>query len=448
VKSEERPRPQGEAYCPSCDRSYDATVKICPADGTRLVDLSRPADPMIGRQIDGRFTIKERLGAGGMGVVYRAWQASVGREVAIKVISPRPGDDSSTAKRFLREAKLASQLSQPNIVMVIDFGATEDGTLYLAMELLRGRTLSQVYRKEGAFTPKRVLRVVSQLCDALESAHKAGIVHRDLKPANVMILDEPPGRDFVKVLDFGLAKALEHDGENTTLTQSDRVVGTPSYMAPEVITGAPAGPRSDLYSVGVMLFEMLTKRLPYAAPNANVMLAKHAYAPIPELGDEVPPQVAYVVRKLLAKSPDQRYASVAEVRDALEAAVAGTLVMETSSSREALLDTGHEHDIAAALSSRNEISEETRSAAGVAPTRRAVPVMPASKPSAEVAAAAPPRRRFGVALAAILVAGGVGAAVAVMMSQQEKPAPPPAQPETRSDETPVVTPPDAAPAQP
>ena len=113
------PQVTGEAYCPSCDRSYTSDLKLCPNDGTKLVDLTRPADPMIGRQIDGRFTIKERLGAGGMGVVYRAWQASVGREVAVKVIAPRPGDDSSTAKRFLREAKLASQLSQPNIVMVI-----------------------------------------------------------------------------------------------------------------------------------------------------------------------------------------------------------------------------------------------------------------------------------------------------------------------------------------
>ncbi|MCA9674719.1 MAG: serine/threonine protein kinase, partial [Myxococcales bacterium] len=327
----------GDAYCPTCDRSYPSGAPVCPRDGTKLIDLSRPADPMIGKEIDGRFVIRERLGAGGMGVVYRAWQASVGREVAIKVIAPRPGDDASTAKRFLREAKLASQLSQPNIVMVIDFGATADGTLYLAMELLRGRTLSQLGRAEAPLSPERLLRIAGQLCDALDAAHRLGIVHRDLKPANVMVLDEPVGRDFVKVLDFGLAKALDGSGESTTLTQSDRVVGTPSYMAPEVITGAAAEPRSDLYSLGVMFFELLCRRLPYTAPNANVMLARHAYAPVPQLDPGVPPQVAHVITRLLAKRPEARYPSAAALHEALARAVAGTLTIEASS--EAMIET-------------------------------------------------------------------------------------------------------------
>jgi serine/threonine-protein kinase len=404
-QSEEHPRPEGEAYCPTCDRSFESTTRLCPEDGTRLVDLSRPTDPMIGREIDGRFTIRERLGAGGMGVVYRAWQASVGREVAIKVISPRPGDDSSTSKRFLREAKLASQLAQPNIVMVIDFGATHDGTLYLAMELLRGRTLSQAWRKDGPFSPRRMLRVASQLCDALDSAHRAGIVHRDLKPANVMILDDPTGRDFLKVLDFGLAKALDGEHDTTQLTQSDRVVGTPSYMAPEVITGAKAGPQSDLYSVGVVLFEMLTGKLPFAAPNANVMLAKHAYAPVPELGDEVPVQVAYVVKKLLAKRPEQRYATAARLRDALEAAVAGTLEMEESA--EAFLDTAA---TPMPVSKPHAVEVDTQSTTGTAPTAAAgfavTPEPTTMRPS--------PKRRWGLAIAALLLAGGGGAAIAIM----------------------------------
>jgi hypothetical protein len=193
---------------------------------------------------------------------------------------------------------------------------------------------------------------------------------------------------------------------------------------------------------------MLTKRLPYAAPNANVMLAKHAYAPIPELGEEVPPQVAYVVRKLLAKSPDQRFATVGDVRDALEAAVAGTLVMETSSSSEALLDTGHEHHVSAALSARNEISEETRSAnVAVAATRRAMPVM-TSAPSTdvEIAKANAPRRRMALAIVAVAVAGAVGAAVAAMMSQpRDREAPPAASPAEVTE--PAITP-DASPARP
>ena len=421
-QSDEKIAPPGEAYCPSCDRSFDSSLKVCPHDGTRLVDLSRPADPMIGRQIDGRFTIRERLGAGGMGVVYRAWQASVGREVAIKVIAPRPGDDSSTAKRFLREAKLASQLAQPNIVMVIDFGATSDGTLYLAMELLRGRTLSQVVRKDGPFTPPRMLRVVSQLCDALDSAHRAGIIHRDLKPANVMILDEPAGRDFVKVLDFGLAKALDGEHE-TTLTQSDRVVGTPSYMAPEVITGSAAEARSDLYSLGVMIYEMLTGRLPFAAPNANVMLAKHAYAPIPEL-DGVPDQVARVVKKLLAKQPEQRYGTAAELHAAFEKAVAGKLPVDPPSDQ-ALVETrdasATSPTMLAALAetvSSQPVLSITAPAPAVAPTPAATPTpMPARS------------RRPTIAILLVVIAAAIGAAIAIMASKTPREETPAAEPE-------------------
>jgi serine/threonine-protein kinase len=186
-----------EWYCATCDRSYGEGTQFCPDDGTRLVLLNE-GDPLIGRTIDGRFTVRERLGRGGMGVVYRAWQASVGREVAIKVIRPRPGHDAATTKRFLREAKLASQLSQPSTVGVIDFGQGEDNILYLVMELVRGRTLADVLRDHGRMSPERTVRICAQICDALEAAHRLGIVHRDLKPANVMILDDPPGRDFIR----------------------------------------------------------------------------------------------------------------------------------------------------------------------------------------------------------------------------------------------------------
>src|SRR5262249_33436119 len=151
--------------------------------------------------------------AGGMGTVYRGWQLSVDREVAIKVIDPRLASDRTAVKRFLREARLASRLSQPNIVNVYDFGQTEDGILYLVMELLKGHTLAHEQRGEP-WTVKRSAHVISQLCDALESAHAQGIVHRDLKPGNIIVLDEPPGRDLIKVLDFGLAKSLTGDAHS------------------------------------------------------------------------------------------------------------------------------------------------------------------------------------------------------------------------------------------
>jgi serine/threonine protein kinase len=309
-----------EWYCPGCDRSYPE-AGVCAVDGTRLIPLAEGRDPMLGRSIDGRFVIRDRLGHGGMGVVYRGWQSSVGREVAIKVIRPRPGHDAATAKRFLREAKLASSLSQPSTVSVIDFGQTEDGILYLVMELLRGRTLADVLRADGRLGVERAARIAVQVCDALEAAHRVGIVHRDLKPANVMILDDPPGRDLVKVLDFGLAKVI--DADESTVTQSGRMVGTPSHLSPEVALGEAATPRSDLYAVGVLLFEMLDGRLPFLADNVNLMVTLHAYQPAPALGPHVPAAVARVVARALAKRPEQRPRSAGELRGLLELAVRG-----------------------------------------------------------------------------------------------------------------------------
>ena len=317
------PTPSGDGeewYCATCDRSFPAGSAVCPVDGTRLVCV-REGDPLLGREIDGRFVIRERLGQGGMGVVYRAWQASVGREVAIKVIRPRPGHDATTTKRFLREAKLASQLSQPATVGVIDFGQGDDGILYLVMELVRGRTLSEVLRRDGRLAAGRAVRIATQVCDALDAAHRLGIVHRDLKPANVMILDDPPGRDLVKVLDFGLAKVI--DSEESTVTQSGRMVGTPSHLAPEVAIGEAATPRSDLYALGVLLFEMLDGRPPFAADSVNMMVAMHAYEPAPGLGPHVPRPLAQLVARTLAKNPAVRPSSAAELRELLEAAARG-----------------------------------------------------------------------------------------------------------------------------
>ena len=313
-----RDETSAEWYCATCDRSFGDGTTTCPHDGTRLVRIA-DGDPLIGRTIDGRFVVRERLGQGGMGVVYRAWQASIGRDVAVKVIRPRPGHDGATAKRFLREAKLASQLSQPSTVSVFDFGQTDDGTLYLVMELVRGRTLADELRAHGRLSPARAVRIGVQLCDALEAAHRLGIIHRDLKPANVMILDDPPGRDLVKVLDFGLAKATDTD--ESTVTQSGRMVGTPSHLSPEVAMGAVATSSSDLYAVGVLLFEMLDGRLPFVSDSVNLMVAMHAYQAAPALGPHVPRGLARAVAATLAKEPSARPASAAALRGWIEAAL-------------------------------------------------------------------------------------------------------------------------------
>ena len=308
--------PAAELYCPTCDQIFENTHKRCPIDGTALVRLANPKDPLLGRELDGRFTLKRRIGAGGMGAVYLAWQHSVGREVAVKVIHPKHNTDREAAKRFLREAKLASRLQHPNTVTVLDFNQTEDGFLYLVMELLVGRQLSDVLREEGPFSVERMVRVALQLCDALEAAHKLSIVHRDLKPGNIIVLDGTPGRDFVKVLDFGLARSLSTD-ESSKLTRTGEVVGTPHYLPPEAALGNPMDARGDIYSLGVIFYELLAGRLPFEAEGRRAMMIKHVYEdPLP-LPLHIEDRVAAVIMKMLEKEPDRRHRDVHELRTEL-----------------------------------------------------------------------------------------------------------------------------------
>lgn len=308
--------PAAESYCPTCDQTFGPTHNRCPIDGTGLVRLTTPKDPLIGRELDGRFTLKKRIGAGGMGAVYLAWQHSVGREVAIKVIHPKHNTDREAAKRFLRESKLASRLQHPNTVTVLEFNQTEDGMLYLVMELLHGRQLSEVLQQEGPFSVQRMIRVAIQLCDALEAAHSLSIVHRDLKPGNIIILDGPPGRDFVKVLDFGLARSLNTD-ESSKLTRTGEVVGTPHYLPPEAALGNPMDLRGDIYSLGVIFYELLAGRLPFEAEGRRAMMIKHVYEdPLP-LPLEIPDAVSNLIMKMLEKEPARRQSNVVELRAAL-----------------------------------------------------------------------------------------------------------------------------------
>ncbi len=266
--------------------------------------------------LDNRYTITAKLGDGGMGAVYLGTQHSVGRDVAIKMIAPSLVSDPLAIKRFLREANLASQLSHPNAVAVLDFGQTPDGLLYLVMELVRGRTLATLLDDEPALSPQRVVRIASQICDALEGAHALQIVHRDLKPANVMLISG--GRDLVKVLDFGVAKSVNTNA--TAMTNTGAMIGTPAFMPPELAVGDECDARTDLYSLGCMLYAMLTGRLPFAASTVHEMIHKHA-SEDPEPMSEVPGALAAVVMRLLAKQRDDRFPSAAAARDALEAAI-------------------------------------------------------------------------------------------------------------------------------
>jgi serine/threonine-protein kinase len=259
-------------------------------------------DPLVGQTIDGRFEVRARLGQGGMGTVYRAWQRSVAREVAIKLMDVGFSRDPTAVRRFEREAQLASKLAQPNTVSVFDFGQAADGRLFIAMELIRGRTLYKVLTAEGTFSVSRAARIGVQICDALEAAHKLGIVHRDLKLENVMVLDDPPGRDLVKVLDFGLAKQLaDFDPKGTG---AGIVVGTPRYMAPEIAVGGKMSPAADLYALGVLLAEIVTGR-PLWDRDTLAELLVHKMKPHEAL-DGIPPGMRALVAALLDPKPELR----------------------------------------------------------------------------------------------------------------------------------------------
>jgi len=265
--------------CPECGDRFGNHVLKCPLDGAPTFIVDRE-DELIGRDLDGRFTIRELIGAGGMGAVYRAYQHSTDRDVALKLLKPEAAGDEQAIKRFFREARAASRLANPHTITVFDFGQTGDGLLFIAMELLKGRSLGAVLKDmAGPMDPVRAVGVVDQVLDSLEEAHGEGILHRDLKPDNIHLLDSRGKADFVKVLDFGIAKL--QGAEVTSLTATGMAFGTPTYMSPEQAQAWSVDRRSDLYSVGVILFEMVAGRPPFEAdtPLALVMKKVQEKAP-------------------------------------------------------------------------------------------------------------------------------------------------------------------------
>ncbi len=316
--------------CPVCDREFEDARDACPDDGSSLLIVrdraAEQADAMRGKVIEGRYTIMEKLGAGGMGAVFAAEQTAVGRKVAIKVLGSEIASDKNAVKRFMQEARAASALSHPNTITIHDFGQTAEGELYLAMELVPGQTLGQVLRREGALPPERAVHIAHQILNALQEAHGAGIIHRDLKPENVIISPRSGNPDFLKVLDFGLAKLTDHDDGSHGLTQTGQVFGTPGYMAPEQAKGERCDHRADLYAVGVMLYEMLAGRRPFDGDNPLSVLVKHIQEAPPQF-DAIDPPVEVDVRlrtavfRALAKDRAQRFESAAAMNEALMQAV-------------------------------------------------------------------------------------------------------------------------------
>ncbi|WP_369053588.1 Stk1 family PASTA domain-containing Ser/Thr kinase [Kineococcus terrestris] len=285
------------------------------------------SDPLVGRVLDGRYRVLGRIGRGGMGVVYRALDTRLDREVALKVLRADLAHDPEARQRFVREAKSAARLAHPGIVSVLDQGSDEE-TAYLVMELVPGRTLRDVVREHGLLTPGEALAVASDVLDALSEAHRKGVLHRDVKPANVLVGDD--GR--VKVADFGLARSAAATAQSTAGDGAE-LVGTAEYLAPERVARGVADARSDVYGVGVLLFEMLTGQPPFTGDTPVRLAYRHVYDDPPAPSTLVPGLPAVLDRavlKALAKDPDERYGDAAAFRDELRAARAALTPAELS----------------------------------------------------------------------------------------------------------------------
>jgi serine/threonine-protein kinase len=312
-------------HCPTCGRHYSAEFEFCPEDQSPLqadatIAGTTPVDPLVGHTLDEKYRLEERLGIGGMGTVYRARHLLIDRPVAVKVLNPRFVEDEAARTRFQREARAAGRLQHVNAVTVTDFGQSQDGYVYIVMELLEGRTLRDVLAKEAPLDPARAVALMLQISAAVAAAHEAGIIHRDLKPANIFIVQRAEVPAVVKVLDFGIAKlaieSLEED-EPKMLTQVGAMIGTPRYMSPEQCDGAELTPAADVYSLGVILYEMLTGTVPFSGSTPLAIAMKHT-SETPrnprEFVSTIPAALEEVVLHTLEKLPHNRPANAAEFR--------------------------------------------------------------------------------------------------------------------------------------
>ncbi len=293
------------------------------------------SDPLIGTVLAGRYRIVRSIGQGGMGNVYEALQKPLDRRVALKLLRADSERDPQFRKRFLLEASVSAKLSHPNTITMLDYGSTESGQLYIVMELLTGRTLSRAMQNDGPFSPARAVHIARQVARSLREAHSIGIIHRDLKPANVFLRDQDEA-DFVKVLDFGLVKVFGQ-GVQDDNTHRGVFMGTPQYVSPEQARDQAPDQRADIYSLGVLLFHMLTGRVPFDADNSVDIILKQVTEPTPQLasvqpGIEVPPELEAIVRRCLAKRREDRFQSMDEVLEALKRAGAAVGAADTQPS--------------------------------------------------------------------------------------------------------------------
>ena len=326
--------------CPTCGTEYPADERFCPRDGSALRAQGGGSD-LLGAIIADRYLVLSKIGEGGMGQVYLAEHVKMGRKSAVKVMNPGTVNDADAISRFNREAANASRISHQHVAQVYDFGETADGLIYLAMEYVEGEPLTDILKRDGALPPERAGEIVRQAGEGLAVAHDMGIVHRDLKPDNIMLAKFRDGSDCVKVVDFGIAKAANIEAQKVTKT--GLVIGTPEYMSPEQIAGDPLDGRSDIYSLGLVAFNMLTGKLPFPSKTAQESVIMRLTEPPMRLGQMRPeigwtPAVQAVMDRALQRDAALRYASASEFGRALSAAVQGLSTAARSGTTRVMAD--------------------------------------------------------------------------------------------------------------
>lgn len=315
--------------CPRCNHQNGEQVEHCAGCGAQLVTaqmtaLSKDARELIGKVINGKYEVLSVLGIGGMGVVYKVRHLILESKnlFALKVLHPNFSTDGQFRARFLREVEVAMELTHENIIQIRDFGLTEGNLLFFTMDFFAGDSLKSMIQTSAPIPAMCVVQLIRQVLAALTEAHKCGVVHRDLKPDNILVQTTADGGERVKILDFGIAKTLATSSADNNLTQG-AVIGSPRYMSPEQVSDESVDQRSDLYSVGIILYEMLTGKVPFDAKTTRTILMQHLTASVPPFektcpGVQIPARLRQLVSSLLEKDRDKRPLSAAAVRDVLD----------------------------------------------------------------------------------------------------------------------------------
>jgi len=388
--------------CTACSAEYGDEILFCQRDGTPLRKSGASSD-LVGQVIADRYHITKKLGEGGMGQVYLAEHVKMGRRCAIKIMMPGTMADPEAISRFNREAANASRISHPNVCAIYDFGETPDGLIYLAMEFIEGKSLSDILEESTSLAPARAAEIIVQCADALQAAHDLGIVHRDLKPDNIMVTSTR-GRDLVKVVDFGIAKAIGGDGGSQKVTKTGFVVGTPEYMSPEQLSGDPVDGRTDIYSLGLVFYRMLTGVTPFPADSQQeTMIKRLTDDPLPlakvKPDAKFPTALQTVLDCVLARSPSARYPHAVDFARAvreLDRSITGMVDVEAGT------QVVRQEDLKAALPA-------TRVDAAARPSRpleTAVPAGTARMPSPVPAKKGIPLVPIAVGVVVLAVGGG------------------------------------------